>query len=74
MSAIIDLFSGLFDAIGKIIEFVIDFFMDLVFVITTLGQFVIEIPGYFVWLPGEIIALIGVIFSIVVIYMILGRK
>lgn len=74
MQAILDMFTGFFDVIGKIIDFVVDFFMDLVFVITTLGQFIIEIPGYFVWLPAEIIALIVTIFSIVVIYMILGRK
>lgn len=74
MQAIINMISGFFEAFGKIIDFIVDFFMDLVFVITTLGQFVIEIPGYFVWLPSEIIALIVTIFSIVVIYMILGRK
>lgn len=74
MQAIINGFTGFFDAFGKIIDFIVDFFADLVFVITTLGQFVLEIPGYFIWLPAEIIALIVTIFSIVVIYMILGRK
>lgn len=74
MQAIIDMFSGFLDAIGSVIDFVIDFFSDLIFVISTLGQFVLEIPGYFVWLPTEIIALIITIFSIVVIYMILGRN
>lgn len=74
MQAIIDMFSGFIDAIGSIIDFIVDFFADLVFVIATLGQFVLEIPGYFIWLPTEIIALIITIFSIVVIYMILGRK
>lgn len=73
MQAIINFFTGFIDAIGQIIDFIIDFFADLVFVITTLGQFILEIPGYFVWLPGEIIALILTVFSIVVIYMILGR-
>lgn len=74
MQVIINFFTGFIDAISSIINFVVDFFADLVYVITTLGQFVIEIPGYFVWLPAEIIALIVTIFSIVVIYMILGRK
>lgn len=74
MQAIIDMLTGLFEVIGKIINFVVDFFMDLVFVITTLGQFVLEIPGYFMWLPSEIVVLIATLFSIVVIYMILGRK
>lgn len=73
MQAIVDFLTGFIDAIGKIIDFIIDFFADLVFVIATLGQFILEIPGYFVWLPGEIIALILTVFSIVVIYMILGR-
>lgn len=74
MQAIIDLFVGFFSAIDIIINFIIDLFADLVFVIATLGQFVLEIPGYFMWLPPEIIALIVLLFSVVVIYMIIGRK
>lgn len=74
MQVIIDFFTGFIDAISSIIDFVVDFFADLVYVITTLGQFIIEIPGYFMWLPAEIIVWITTIFSMVVIYMILGRK
>lgn len=74
MQAILDFFIGFGEVIGKIIDFVVDFFMDLAFVVRTLGQFVLEIPGYFVWLPAEIIAIIVTIFAVVVIYMILGRK
>lgn len=74
MQAILDMFTGFFEVVGKVISFVTDFFMDLAFVIRTLGQFVLEIPGYFVWLPAEIIAIIVTIFAVVVIYMILGRK
>ena len=74
MQAIVDMFVGFFNAIELIIDFVIDLFADLVFVIATLGQFVLEIPGYFMWLPPEIIALVAVVFSVVVIYMIIGRK
>lgn len=74
MQAIIDMFTGLFSALGLIIEFIVDLFVDLVFVIATLGQFVLEIPGYFMWLPPEIIVLVAALFSVVVIYMIIGRK
>lgn len=74
MQAIIDFFVGLGDVISKVIDFVVDFFMDLVYVIGLLGQFVLEIPGYFSWLPGVAISLLVTIFSIVVIYMILNRK
>lgn len=74
MKAIINLIKGLVNSITTVIEFITDFFSDLLYVIGLLGQFVVEIPTYFRWLPGECIALITMIFSIVVIYMILNRK
>lgn len=74
MSAIIDFFTGFADIISSIIDFVVGFFEDLIFVIKTLGEFLIHIPSYFSWLPGPAVALIVTTFSIVVIYMILGRQ
>lgn len=74
MSAIIDFFTGFADFFGSIIDFVIGFFEDLVFVIKTLGEFLIHIPSYFSWLPGPALILLITTFSIVVIYMILGRQ
>ena len=81
MSAIFDVLAGIgdfFSMIGNffvsIVDFVIDMVGDLVYVVALLGKFVIEIPGYFSWLPNEIVALLITAFSIVVIYMILGRK
>lgn len=74
MQAIIDFFTGFADIIGSIVDFVIGFFTDLIYVIGLMGQFVIEIPGYFSWLPSTAIALLVTTFSIVVIYMVLNRK
>lgn len=74
MNAIIKFFEGFVDTISAVIDFVVDFFTDLVYVIGLLGQFVIEIPGYFSWLPSEAVALLVTAFSIVVIYMVLNRK
>lgn len=74
MQAVIDFFSGIADFFTSIVEFVIGFFEDLIYVIGLMGQFVIEIPGYFSWLPSAAIALLVTTFSIVVIYMILNRK
>ena len=51
-----------------------DFFGGLADIIGLLAQFVIEIPGYFSWLPSEALALLVTTFSIVVIYMVLNRK
>lgn len=74
MQAIINFFTGLADIISSVIDFVIDFFKDLVYVIGLLGTFVVSIPTYFTWLPGAAVALLVTTFSIVVIYMILNRK
>lgn len=74
MKALIDMFKGFFDAIGSIIDFIVDFFQDLVYVISLLGKFVVEIPTYFSFLPPSLLVMIGTIFSVVVIYMVVGRK
>ena len=74
MQAIIDMFSGFIDTVGKIIDFVVDFFQDLIYVIGLLGKFIVEIPSYFSFLPASLVVMLGTVFSIVVIYMVLGRK
>lgn len=74
MQAVINFFTGFADTISSLIDFVIDFFSDLVYVIGLLGSFVVSIPGYFLWLPTTIVVMLTVLFSIVVIYMILNRK
>lgn len=74
MDALIKLIKGFIKSVTSIVDFIVDFFADLVYVIELLGDFVGEIPGYFSWLPGTCVALIGTLFSIVVIYVVVGRK
>lgn len=74
MQALINMLKGFFDTIASIVDFIVDFFQDLVYVISLLGKFVVEIPSYFSFLPASLVVMLGTIFSIVVIYMILGRK
>lgn len=74
MNAIIDFFVGIKDVFTSVVDFVIDFFSDLVYIIGLLGSFVLNIPMYFSWLPAEVVYLVATAFSIVVIYMILNRK
>lgn len=57
-----------------IIDFVIAFFQDLVYMVKLVSQTVAELPEYFEWLPGSLVALIIAIFGVVVIYKILGRE
>ena len=74
MDAIIGFFKGLADIITAVIDFVVGLFQDLIYMIQLLGQFIVNIPDYFVWLPSGVVAVIVTIFAIVVIYKILGRE
>ncbi len=74
MQAIVDFFTGLFNIIVSLVEFVISFIGDIVYVIELTAVFVGNIPNYFGWLPSAFVSIIISIFSIVVIYKILGRE
>ena len=74
MQAIIDFFSGIADIISGAIDFVIGFFSDIVYMIKLTGKFLGQIPNYFSWLPAEVLAVVVLIFTIVVLYKVLGRE
>lgn len=74
MDAVISFFKGIGDAIVAVFDFVISFFQDLIYIIQLLGKFLAQLPGYFAWLPSDILALLLTLFAIVVIYKILGRE
>ncbi len=57
-----------------LVDFVVGFFQDLVYMIKLLGKFILELPMYFSWLPDQLVATLLLIFGIVVIYKILGRE
>lgn len=64
---VLSLFGGLFSVICKIFDF-ITFLFDLVI------KFAVSIPDFFFWLPAEITVLLVSIFSVVIVYKILGRE
>lgn len=74
MKAIIDFFTGFVDIVVSLVNFVIDTIMDLVYMISLLGSMIANIPAYFGWIPSAIVSSIVVIFSIVIIYKIIGRE
>ena len=74
LSTIKDFFLGLANVISSLIDFIISLVEDIVYVVKLCGSFVAKIPAYFSWLPASVLALIITIFSIVVIYKILGRE
>lgn len=74
MDAIVSFFTGIGNFLVSVIDFVISFFSDLIYVIQLLGKVVLSIPSYFSWLPGGVSSLFITLFAIVVIYKILGRE
>lgn len=74
MQTLIDFFKSFTDIVSSLVDFVIGLFEDLVYMIKLLGQVVINIPVYFSWLPGEVLALVVVLIGVVVVYKILGRE
>lgn len=74
MGAIVKFFEGFATAISAIINFVVDMVADLLYIIKLTGQFLVNIPSYFSWLPAPVLAVIVSIFGIVVIYKIMGRE
>ena len=73
MSAIIDFFESVIDAITSVIEFIINFISDTIYMITLTGKFLLQIPTYFSFLPSVLLSMLVTLFGIVVVYKILGR-
>lgn len=65
---------SIFNLISSIVSFIIGFFQDLVYMITLLGKFILSLPSYLIWLPPTFITAVTLIFTIVVIYKVLGRE
>lgn len=74
MQAILDFLEGFVETITSVVDFVIGFFEDIVYLIAITGQVLTQIPAYFSWLPSELIALLGVLLALIVLYKILGRE
>ena len=74
MKAVVDAIKSIGQMISSLFDFVIGFFEDIAYMVKLLGEFIADIPSYFSWLPGGVVAIIATIFSIVVIYKIIGRE
>lgn len=74
MGALTDFLLGIGEGLLAVVTFVIDFFKDIAYLIKLTGEFVLKVPDYLSWLPAEVLALIVSIFTIVVLYKVLGRE
>lgn len=74
LESIMQFFEALFSPILALFDAVNTFFNDLVYVISLLTSFVIQIPDMLSFLPSATVPILIIIFDIVVIYKILGRE
>lgn len=74
MQAITDILKSLANWVTMLVDFVFGFIGDVIYIIKITGIFLLKIPEYFAWLPSECVSIIVIIFSIVVVYKILGRE
>lgn len=74
MDALLQFFDGIATAITSAFDFVFSFFVDLVYLVGLTGRFLLQIPSYFSFLPDELLASLITLFSLVVLYKIIGRE
>lgn len=73
MQAIVNIFTSIFDVIKSVVDFIISFFSDIVFIVKTLGQFVIKAPLLFGFLPPAVLGIFLVGITVIIIYKVVGR-
>lgn len=59
--------------LNNITGFIWQFFTDLVYVIHLLNKALTAIPSYFSWLPVGVVGLLGLTFSLVIVFKVVGR-
>lgn len=73
MGNLINIITGFFDVIKSVVDFVIGFFEDIVFIVKSLAQAVINIPRYLSFLPPAVLAIFITGITVVVVYKVVGR-
>lgn len=74
MQAVTDFLQAIGNAFMGMIDFVISFFSDIVYMVQMLGELAAAIPTYFSWLPGSVLSGLLLVFTLVILYKILGRE
>ena len=74
MDAIFDLLSMIGNVITGVIDFVVSFVADLIFIVQFIAYVLIQVPGFFLWLPSSLSVILVVGISAAAIYKIAGRS
>lgn len=73
MNFIMDILGSIGEVIVGIIDFVVSFFTDLVYIVQLIGTILAQIPAFFSWLPVELSVIIVLGITVAAIYKIAGR-
>lgn len=68
-----DTIVGIYDLITSLFAFIIALFTDLVYMIIQVGRVIANSAEMSFWLPTSVMALVGVIIAISVVYLVSGR-
>lgn len=74
MQGILKYLENFADSVTNLIDFFLNCFKDVVYVAELLIKIATHLPDYFSWLPAECLTIVLLIFSIVIIYKLLGRE
>ena len=58
---------------SAIIDFAVSFFEDIIFIVKTLGNFIVKVPSMLGFLPTVVVSILLVGVSVVIIYKVVGR-
>lgn len=74
MQQIIQFFQALFDAFGAIIDFIVDFFQDMLYFAVLVVELIPALPAFFTWIPASVWVVFSMLFGLVVVLRVLGRN
>ena len=74
MGAIADFLALIGEVITGIIDFVITFVTDLVYIIQVIGSVLAQIPSFLTWFPAQLSTILVLGISIAAIFKIAGRS
>lgn len=73
MTALLNFIQSIADGVLGAIDFLAGMIADIAYMAQLTAETIAKVPSYFVWMPPEVLAIIGTILAIVVVYKILGR-
>lgn len=68
------MFTTSFDFVVDAVKFLINFFVDLIFIGDLATSVTGNIPALFSWLPASCVTLLTLCLSVVIVYKIFGRE